>query len=132
MSYGDYRMCGSDIFIERKSLADFFSTLGYQSERFEKEIIRAQNDNAYLVVLVEEPFEEIYTFTNRHGLSSKIKISPEVPLFHMRELSQKYSNLQFLFVKNRVEASRIIELIFSAGEQVKQVDLQYLSDTNQL
>ncbi len=132
MSYGDYRMAGSDIFVERKSLPDFFSTLGYQSERFEKEIVRAKEDNAYLVVLVEEPFENIYEYPNRSSVYGRVKISPEVPLFHVRELLQKYENLQFLFVQDRNESSRIIELIFSAGDQIKHCDLQYLWDTNRL
>lgn len=132
MSYGDYRMANCDIYVERKSLADFFSSFGYSYERLEKEVRRAQEAKSYLVILVEEPFETIYHYPFRKQVYGKVKISPEVPLFHVRELLQKYKNIQFLFVNNRDEASRIIELIFSAGEQIKNTDLQFLHDTKQL
>lgn len=132
MSFGDYRCVHSDVFIERKSLADLFSTMGYDYERFEREVQRAKEADSYLVVLVEEPFDNIYEYPYRSQVRNRIKISSEVPLFHIRDLIQRYTNLQFLFVKDRNESSRVIELIFSAGEQVKKVDLQYLWDTNQL
>jgi hypothetical protein len=132
LDFGDYRMSNSKIFIERKSLGDAWGTLTGGYERFEREIIRAKESEAYLVILVESPFESLETFPLQRKVYGKIKISVEFVFHSIRELSQKYTHIQFLFVKNREEASRVIQKIFAADEQVRNVDLQYLYDVGKL
>lgn len=132
MKYGDYRIAGSHIRIERKSVADMWGTLSGGFERFNREIIRAKKDGAYLVILVEGPFDELEKFPLQAQVRNKIKIGIEYINHNIRDLLQKHQNIQILFTKNREEASRIIQKIFSAGEQVKNVDLQYNMDINKL
>ena len=132
LDFGDYRMAGSQIFIERKSLGDAWGTLTGGYERFEREIIRAKAAGAYLVILVESPFESLETFPLQRKVYGKIKIPVEFVYHNMRELMQKYDHIQFLFAKDREEASRIVQKLFSADEQVRKVDLQYLLDTKRL
>ncbi len=132
LKFGDYSMKGCSIVIERKSLGDFWGTLTGGYERFCREIDRAKEANSYLVVVIEEPFNEVYAYPYRRQVYGKIKISPEMPLHNMREIMQKYENVQFLFVDNREEASKTIELIFSAGEQCRDIDLQYHKDIGKL
>jgi len=132
MSFGDYRMAGSDIYVERKSLSDAWGTLSGGFERFEREIIRAKDASAYLIVLVESPFETLEKFPTQRQVYGKIKLPVEFIHHNIRDLLQKYIHVQFLFVKDREEASRIIQKIFSANEQVRDVDLQYLYDIGKL
>lgn len=132
LNFGDYRMTGSNVYIERKSLGDAWGTLSGGFDRFEREIVRAKDAGAYLVILVESPFDELEKFPLQRKVFGKIKLPVEFVYHNIRELMQKYTHIQFLFVKDREEASRITTKIFSADEQVRNVDLQYLYDTNQL
>jgi hypothetical protein len=132
MSFGDYRMANSNIYIERKSLGDAWGTLSGGIERFEREIIRAKEAGAYLIILVESSFDSLEKFPTQRQVYGKIKIPIEFIHHNIRDLLQKHECIQFLFVRNRDEASRIIQKIFSADEQVKQVDLQYLYDIGEL
>lgn len=132
LSFGDYRIAGSKIFIERKSLGDAWGTLSGGYKRFEKEIIRAKEAGAYLVILVESPFESLEQFPFQRQVYGKIRLPIEFIYHNIRELMQKYDHIQFLFAKDREEASHLITKIFSADEQVRNVDLQYLLDTKKL
>jgi ABC-type molybdate transport system ATPase subunit len=85
-----------------------------------------------LVILVECPFSDLEVFPNLRRVYGKIKIPVEFVYHSIRDLSQKYQHIQFLFVKNRDEASRVIKKLFAADEQVKNVDLQLLYDTGKL
>ncbi len=130
LSFGDYKLDSniSDCYIERKSLADFYGTLSSGFDRFTREIERAKEAGAYLVVVIESSFESVYTFRETKRVKGKVFISPEFIFHNMRDLIQKFDNLQFLFVNNRREASRIIEKIFASGSDYKYVDLQKLFD----
>lgn len=132
MSFGDYRMKGSSVYIERKSLGDAWGTLTGGFERFEREIIRAKEANAYLVILVESPFSSLEKFPLQRQVAGKIKIPVEFLYHNIRDLMQKYNHIQFLFVNDRDESSRVIQKLFSADEQVKDVDLQLLYDLGKL
>ncbi len=132
MPFGDYRIAGSLIYVERKSLSDAWGTLTGGFDRFEREIIRAQEAGVYLVILIESPFTSLEEFPNQRQVRGKIKIPVEFVHHNIRELLQKYRHIQFLFVKDRDEASRIIPKLFSADEQVRDVDLQHLYDIKQL
>jgi hypothetical protein len=132
MSFGDYRTANSNVYIERKALGDAWGSLSSGLERFEREIIRAKNAGAYLIVLVESPFNELAQFPYQRQVRGKIKMSVECIYHTIRMLLQKYLNIQFLFCNNRDEASRLVEKIFSAGEQIQNVDLQFLLDKEKL
>ena len=97
-------------------------------ERFIKEIERAQDADAYLVVLVEDSLTHAMSFPYLPHISKKIKATPEFIFHRVRNLIQKYPHIQFLFVNGRVEASRVIERIFTCGCAYKKVDLQYAYD----
>jgi len=132
LNFGDYRISGSNIYIERKSIGDAWGTLTTGFERFEREIIRAKEAEAYLVVVIEGLISELESFPYQRQVYGKIKLPVEFVFHNIRELMQKYEFIQFLFVKNREEASKIIQLIFSLDKQVKDIDLQYLMDIGKL
>lgn len=135
LDFGDYKL-NDDAFthnlvIERKSVADFYSTMSGAYERFCREIKRAEDDKFYLVVMIEGTFEEIYKFSLELK-KRQIIISPEYVFHNMRKLCQDFPWLQFLFVENRDEASEVIIKLFQSDGQYRNIDLQYAYDTGNL
>ena len=131
LSFGDYA-CSNDncgCFIERKSLSDFISTLSVKNfDRFRNEIDKAQKNNSYLVVILEEKLSNALSFQYLPHISKKIKATPEYIFHNVRSLIQEYSNLQFLFVDGRDEMKRAIESIFASKCFYSKVDLQLAYD----
>lgn len=137
LSFGDYSFSLSEkvgrCYIERKSLNDFIGTLSGGFERFENEIIRAKDAKANLVILVEDELNNAVKFNILEHIYKKgMKVTPEYVFHNVRELIQKYEHIQFLFVKNREEASKMVKRLFSNPNQVKKIDLQYYYDTGLL
>jgi len=131
LSFGDYA-CSNDncgCYIERKSLSDFISTLSVKNfDRFKNEIDKAQKNNSYLIVIVEEKLANALSFQYLPNISKKIKATPEYIFHNVRSLIQEYSNLQFLFVDGREEMKRTIESIFASKCFYSKVDLQLAYD----
>lgn len=136
LKFGDYcfsepKLSGNT-YIERKSITDFIGTMSGGYERFKKEIERAREDNAKLVVLVEDDMNNCLNFKFLPYVSKKIRATPEFIFHNVRELIQDYDNVHFLFVKGRVEASRVIERLFLFAGQYNLVDLQLAYDLRKL
>mgnify|MGYP001327431575 CR=1 FL=1 len=142
LKFGDYafssKIATCNCYIERKSLSDLIGTLSGGYERFIKEIERAKESEAYLVVLVEAKFNTALYFNhqikshNKEKVFKKVKATPEFIFHRVRRISQKYPNVQFLFVDGRKEASRVIDRIFTSGCIHKKIDLQFAYDTKVL
>jgi hypothetical protein len=133
LKFGDYAFSLSEkagrCYVERKSLNDFIGTLSGGFERFENEIIRAKEAGAYLVILIEDDLNNALRFNTLEHLYKKgMKVTPEYIFHNVRQLIQKYDHIQFLFVKNRQEASQMIKKLFSNQNQVKKMDLQFHYD----
>jgi hypothetical protein len=131
LPYGDYTSSNDNCncYIERKSLSDFISTLSSGNlNRFKNEIEKAKNNNAYIVVVVEEKLQNALSFQYLPHISKKIKATPEFIFHNVRSLIQDYDNLQFLFVDGREEMKRIIEVILASKCFYKKVDLQLAYD----
>jgi ERCC4 domain-containing protein len=108
------------VYIERKSLGDFIGTLSLGHERFLREMERAKEVGAYLIILVESLLADALAFKPKHGTVSMGHVFK-----NLRDLLSYYTNVQALFVKNRAEAARVVVKLLEAGESVKYVDLQY-------
>jgi len=142
LDYGDYAFSSAtstcNCYIERKGLSDFIGTLSGGYERFIKEIERAKENDAQLVILVESKFTSALYFNeqrksyNKEKVFKKVKATPEFIFHRVRSLIQRYPNIQFLFVNGRKEASRVIEKIFTCGCFYKKVDLQLAYDLKKL
>ena len=137
LSVGDYTFSEPKLTcnccIERKSLADFISTMSVKNlDRFEKEILRAKDENINLIILVEDTLNHAVSFKYLPHISKKIKATPEYIFHNVRELIQKHPHIQFLFVGGRKEAERVIKKIFFSGCFYRQIDLQYAYDTKVL
>lgn len=137
LNVGDYSLSDSTItcncHVERKSLSDFISTLSVKNfERFEREIERAAENNIYLIILVEDSLNNALSFRYLPYISKKIQVTPEFVFHNVRTLIQKHNHIQFLFVKDRKEASRVIERIFFSECEYQKIDLQSAYDLKKL
>lgn len=133
LKFGDYTFSDQDFtgncYVERKSINDLIGTLSGGYERFLREIERAENANAYLIVVVEESFNNSMSFNYLpHVFQKNTKVTPEYLFHNIRDIIQNHKNLQFLFVDGRKEAVRVVEKIFFSGKVYKTVDLQFAYD----
>ena len=130
LKFGDYAINDPEnkCYIERKSISDFIGTMSGGYERFCREIERSIAAEANLIVLVERPLQECLSFQYLNYVSKKIKVTPEFIFFNVRELIQKYSNVQFLFVDGREECVRIMKKVFFSNGEYKKYDLQLMYD----
>ena len=132
LNFGDYAFSNAEVsgntYIERKSISDFIGTMSGGFERFKKEIERSIEKDAYLIILVEDTLSNCMSFNYLPHVSKKIKATPEFVFHNVRQLIQAYPSIQFLFVKGRAEASRLIQRIFVCGGMHKEIDLQLAYD----
>lgn len=129
IDYGDYHFpAKSDIFIERKNLADFVGTLGNGFERFVKEIERAAANNHYLVVVVESNLSKSTSFEYSlwNYKINKMKVTADYIFHNVRDLLQRFNNLQFIFVDGREEFRKVVEILFTCTNNIKNIDLELL------
>jgi len=134
LDFSDYT-CKShfnNIFIERKSLVDFVATFSNQIERFEREMHRAQSINATVFVLVENMIGDALAFDRISYIGQRTRITPDYVFHNVKQLIQKYPNLQFGFCDNRTKMAETIEKIYNAKERMTKYDIQYLIDSSVL
>lgn len=133
LKFGDYALSSKEdtcnCYIERKAIGDFIGTLSGGYDRFTREIERAAEAEAQLIVLVEESFSNCLGFNYLPHVYKKTKVTPDYIFHNVRKLIQTYPHIQFLFVKNRTEASETIEKIFTCGCAYRNIDLQLAYDT---
>ena len=133
LRFGDYACSNHDFtctgYIERKAENDFAGTLSGGVERFCRELDRAVEEQAYVVVLVEQTLTNCLNPERQAQIFKRLKKANADFIFHnVRHIIQKYANVQFLFVADREEAAKMVERIFDSGCSYKTADLQYLHD----
>jgi hypothetical protein len=97
-------------------------------ERFKREIERAAEANANLIILVEDTLTHALSFNHLPYISKKIRATPEFIFKNTRDLIQEYPHIQFLFVKGRKESVRVMKKIFFSNCLYKKMDLQLAYD----
>lgn len=141
LNCGDYGLKENDqnIYIERKSLNDFIGTLSDREIRagdsnflrFSRELERANECGAYLIVLVEATIERALEF-NELAAFKHVKVQPAHIFRNVRELLHRFENFQVLFVNGREEAARQVINLLGAGDSVKNIDLQFAYETGEI
>ena len=134
LNFGDYSTSSShfnNLFLERKSISDFCGTLSQGYERFNRELTRAAEFDARIVILVECPLNDIFALPYLPH-TKKIKATPDFLLHRMREIMDKFENVQFLFVDGRKVAAEVLVKLLTLKNDVKVLDLQYLWDGKRL
>lgn len=133
LKFGDYALSDKTLtcncYIERKSLSDFISTISVMNyDRFCREIERAAENEANLIIVVEDTLTHALSFPYLPYISKKIKVTPDFIFHKVRDIIQKYDHVQFLFVDGRKESVRVIEKIFFSNCVYKDIDLQLAYD----
>ena len=133
LKYGDYTLSNKELtcncYIERKSIQDLIGTLSGGYERFCDEIERAETENANLIVLVENDYNASLMFHKlKRTYKKNVRTNPQHIFHNIRTIIQEYPNVQFLFVKDRVESVRVMKKIFFSDCKYKEIDLQYAYD----
>lgn len=133
LNYGDYCIEGNDnIFIERKSLNDFCGTVSAGFDRFCRELDRCKADNNYLIILIEEKFNNINSLSYLPH-TKKIKASPDFIFHRARQILTNYPlTCQIVCVDGRLEAINFMKIIYSLTNNLQSLDYQYLVDTKQI
>ncbi len=126
LDYGDYYCHNGNnpVSIERKSLIDLVGTISQGHERFKKEIERCQKDNNYMVVVIEEKYNNLLSFSYLPHMK-RVRAKESFILHRIRDLIQEYPCIQFLCVDGRKESVRIIEKIFNIRNNIREIDLQW-------
>ena len=133
LDYGDYALSPNKykVHIERKNLSDFVGTFGVGYERFCREVDRAKKDRAYLIILVESTLNDALHF-NYLPQTRYCKVGPDFIFHNVRDILQKYNNIQFLFCNGRREAAELVKKIFKIKKHPKHYDLQYYKDVKKI
>lgn len=133
LKFGDYSLSDKEAtcncYVERKSLNDFAGTLSGGFDRFCREIERAGEAKANLIILIEESLDNCLKFNHLSDFYKKnSRVNPEYVFHNVRKIIQKYPFAQFLFVHGRETASKIIEKLFTCECEYQTVDLQLVYD----
>ena len=133
LNYGDYVPQNNfkNVFIERKELSDLCGVLSKGFDRFNRELARAREFDAYIVILIESNLNDLIS-VNYLPHMKHIKATGDYLCHQLREIMNLNNNCQFLFVDGRKEASQILEKVFLLKNDVKKTDLQFEYDSKKL
>lgn len=134
LKFGDYALSTNlenSICIERKSLSDFIGTMSQGFERFCRELVKAQDKNCKVLMVVEKNINESLSF-NYLKECRYTKATSEFIFSRLRELIQMFPHFQVLFVNGRMESAKITWFMLNYGPNIFQTDIQYLYDSKQL
>lgn len=124
LDFGDYTATGkyySNTFIERKSAADFASTMSNGIDRFRKELDRCIKFNSYMFVTIESEPKKIYSSVKRN-----FKPNMDYIWHNTRQMMLDYpNNLQFVFTYNRSGSKHLIPRLLFFGRELWNTDVQY-------
>ena len=109
---------------DASSVLDFIGTMSKGFERFSKEVLRANEKNEHLIVIVEATLAKVERFHEWLPFADKIGATSNFAFSRMRKLVQAYPNLQFLFVAGRERAVKVMTRIFQTGQDYKEIDLE--------
>ena len=138
---GDYALPphrDQGVYIERKSLPDFIGSLSDREtrigdsnlERFTRELERAKELGAYLILLVEADINQAMSFNHLPHIHAKVRA--EHIFRNLRELFRLFPDFQALFVAGRREATAAVPALLAMGEAIKTFDLQLAYERGQL
>lgn len=134
LKYGDYTCSRNpfNIYIERKSLGDAIGTLSGGYERFKREITRAKQNKAYLIITIEATFNDLSGFQHGRKFRGKVSFGPDFLFHRIRELMREFDNIQFVFSGSRTASVNFIDLIYRCKSNPKKYDWQFLIDSKRI
>lgn len=132
LDIGDYsvpRELYAHTHVDRKSFGDFCSTVTVGRERFEREILRAEDLDVFLFIVVET---NLYSMNETNFFSPK-KFNLDYVCHNMREIQHKFhKRCQFVFSGGRKNSGLLIPRLLINGSKLWEVDIQYFVDNGDL
>lgn len=129
LDVGDYTIAGNlhnDVFIERKSIADFGGTVVGGNERFRRELDRCRASNKYLIILVEYNLHDLHKH-KFFGYANAALVGHA-----MRNLFRDYADCcQFVFGGNRSSCVQYVVEFLLCGQACRAIDLQLYVDSHE-
>lgn len=125
LDIGDYAVGGEDYsytYVDRKSYADFCSTVTNGYSRFCREMDRCETLGAYMFIVVEMNFNgmEKYNKTNYK------KFNLDYVYHNMRDIQSKYKeSCQFVFAGSRDYSKELIPKLLVLGKGLWHTDVDY-------
>ncbi len=125
LNFADYcpNPNSENVFIERKELSDWAGVMSKDYKRFEKELQRAKNSNAYIIILIEGTYSDIQSI-NYLPQTRWIKASSEFLLKRARDLYLKFDNFQMVCGGKRSECIELFNKLIKISN-IQTFDIQY-------
>lgn len=128
LDFGDYTTGGKEYsytYVDRKSEADFKSTLSVGFQRFKKEIERAVEFDSFLYIVVDS---SINTIKQNNSFSAH-KSNLAYIWHNTREIINQYpKNCQFIFSGGRAASEFLIPRLLIHGKKLWNCDMQFHID----
>jgi hypothetical protein len=128
LDVGDYAVSGDDYnytYVDRKSFADFCSTMTVGYKRFARELQRCRDLGSYLFIVTEC---DLYRMSERNAHSPK-RYNLDYAFHVMKELQHEYRDCcQFVFSGSRGNSQILIPKLLICGKELWNTDMQYFLD----
>ena len=123
LDIGDYGLAeGGNTFVERKSAADYKSTLTMGFDRFEREVGRAVANGQFLWILVESSLAKM----EEENVYSPYVVNMKYLYHNTKTIQRKYfESCQFVFTGSRKNSEFLIPKLLGCGESMWDVDMQH-------
>jgi hypothetical protein len=128
LDVGDYAVSGDNYdytYVDRKSFADFCSTMTVGEKRFIRELQRCRDLGCYLFIVIEC---DLYKMSKLNAFSPK-RYNLKYVLHNMKEMQHAYRDCcQFVFSGNRGNSQMLIPKLLMCGKKLWDTDMQYFLD----
>jgi hypothetical protein len=127
---GDYAVGGEHFdhtFVDRKSAADFISTISRDLDRLKREIQRCCDIGGYMFIVVDAKMEDIAMVLSESRSHTNIQ-----HIWHnMREVLTEFAgDCQVVFSGGRTNSALLVPKLLVCGKKLWKVDVQYYLDTD--
>lgn len=134
LSFGDYALStdlNNALVIEKKEAKDFINTISQDFARFYRELCRAKEANAKLLILVDLSLSKILSF-NYLPQFRWTKATPAFLFSRLRELIQCFDNVQAVFVDGKNKSAAMTKFALGYGPKLFNYDIQFLLDNKKI
>ena len=132
LDVGDYAVNGEHFqytYVDRKSFADFCSTMTAEYKRFARELQRCRSLDSFLFVVVECNLYQI----NKINSKAPKRYNLNYVFHNMRDLQNEFSDCcQFVFSGNRGNSQLLIPKLLMVGSKIWKTDVQYFLDKGEM
>lgn len=132
LNFADYAPVPNpnNVFVERKEIGDWAGVMSNGYERFQKELQRAKDNNAYIIILIESKYSDLLSI-NYLPQTKWLKASSEFLMKRARDLYLRFDNFQMVCGGKRSECIELFNKIIRI-KNIQTFDIQYLIDINKI